>query len=82
MDERQLLLAVIERFCDWEGTSPTAFGRKAMGDGRFIDGLRDESPCYWDLSSTIERTEPGIGNPILNGATGQCSDPWESLCIV
>ena len=57
MDEQQQPLAAIERFCDWEGMSPTAFGRKAIGDGRLIDGLRDENPCYWGLSSAIERTQ-------------------------
>ncbi|MDE0202296.1 MAG: hypothetical protein OXK73_07670 [Rhodospirillaceae bacterium] len=41
LDERQRLLAAIERFCEREGMAPTAFGRKAMGDGRFVGRLRD-----------------------------------------
>ena len=41
MDERQQLLAAIEEFCEREGMAPTTFGRKALGDGRFIGRLRD-----------------------------------------
>ena len=41
MDERQQLLAAIESFCEREGMAPAAFGRKAMGDGRFVGRLRD-----------------------------------------
>ena len=41
MDERQQLLAAVEAFCAREGMAPTTFGRKALGDGRFVGRLRD-----------------------------------------
>ena len=41
MDERRQLLAAIEEFCNREGMAPTTFGRKALGDGRFVGRLRD-----------------------------------------
>ena len=41
MDERRQLLAAIEDFCAREGMAPAAFGRKAMGDGRLVDRLRN-----------------------------------------
>ena len=41
MDERRQLLAAIEDFCAREGMAPTAFGRKAMGDGRLVARLRN-----------------------------------------
>jgi len=34
------MLAKIEAFCDRHGMSPTTFGRKAVGDGNFVTGLR------------------------------------------
>ena len=41
MDERQQLLVAIERFCEREGMATSTFGRKALGDGRFVGRLRD-----------------------------------------
>ena len=41
MDERQQLLAAIDEFCGRAEMAPTTFGRKALGDGRFVDRLRD-----------------------------------------
>ena len=61
MDERQQLLAAVEELCKREGMAPTAYGRKALGDGRFAGGLRNENACYRDVSSAIERTKPAIG---------------------
>ena len=42
MDERRQLLAAIEDFCAREGMAPTAFGRKAMGDGRRVAPLGEQ----------------------------------------
>ena len=41
MDERQELFAAIENFCAREGMAASTFGRKALGDGRFVGRLRD-----------------------------------------
>ncbi len=41
MDERQQLLAAIDEFCGRAEMAPTTFGRRALGDGRFVDRLRD-----------------------------------------
>ena len=41
MVERQQLLAAIEEFCEREGMAPAAFGREAMGDGTFVERLRE-----------------------------------------
>ncbi|MDE0050335.1 MAG: hypothetical protein OXO52_11155 [Rhodospirillales bacterium] len=41
MDEQRQLLAAIEEFCARDGMAPSTFGRKAMGDGRFVGRLRD-----------------------------------------
>ena len=40
MDERRQLLAQVEEFCEREGMAQTTFGRKAVGDGGFVAGLR------------------------------------------
>ena len=60
MDERRQLLAAIEDFCAREGMAPTAFGRKAMGDGRLVARLRNGYACCRDTSGTIENTKPEI----------------------
>ena len=41
MEQRHQLLAAIEEFCKREGMAPAAFGREAMGDGTFVERLRE-----------------------------------------
>ena len=41
MEQRHQLLAAIEEFCKRESMAPAAFGREAMGDGTFVERLRE-----------------------------------------
>jgi homoserine dehydrogenase len=41
MSRREEFLAQIQRFLDATGMSPTAFGRDALGDPRFVFQVRD-----------------------------------------
>ena len=78
MDEQRQLLAAIEEFCAREGMAPTTFGRRAMGDGRFVGRLRDGRKMR---AATLARARqfladhgspaPGKGDGAAGSSTGQ-----------
>ena len=74
MDERQQLLAAIEKFCEREGMTPSAFGRKAMGDGRFVGRLRDGRQMR---AATLARARQFLGDhaPKGGGAAAAAGRP-------
>ena len=73
MDERQQLLATIEEYCRREGMAETAFGRKALGDGRFVGSLRNGRQVR---AATLERVRGFIaGDAPAAASQGAASTP-------
>ena len=67
MDERQQLLAQVEGFCKREGMAPTTFGRKALGDGRFVARLRAGGRVR---ATTLDKVRRFLADHAPDGSAG------------
>jgi len=53
--KKSSLLRDIEKFLKATGTAPTAFGRNAMGDSKFVSDLRRGRRCWPETETRVRK---------------------------